>query len=67
MSEHVMEGKILYQCVRCGRLFEKEKMPKVAETRCPVCGYNVIKKAKAPAAKLIKTSELGKDIVRMSV
>jgi DNA-directed RNA polymerase subunit RPC12/RpoP len=50
-----------YKCVRCGLVFEREKLSKVAETKCPVCGYNVIKKGKSMTAKLIKTSEIGRD------
>ncbi len=61
MGEPYLESRIMYQCIRCGLVFDKEKLTKVAETQCPFCGYNVIKKAKSPTAKLIKTSELGRD------
>ena len=52
------EEKILYQCVWCGKIFEKRMLPRITETRCPFCGFNVIKKAKPLAAKLIETSKL---------
>lgn len=55
------EGKILYQCVWCKRIFEKEKLSRVAETRCPYCGFNVIKKARSFRAKLIVSSELTRE------
>ncbi|MEM3095870.1 MAG: hypothetical protein QW756_07835 [Nitrososphaerota archaeon] len=55
------EHRILYQCVRCGQIFEREKMSKIGETRCPSCGFNVIRKGKSLSAKLIKTSEIGRD------
>jgi len=42
-------------------VFEREKLSRIAETQCPFCGFEVIKKARAPTAKLIKTSELGRD------
>jgi DNA-directed RNA polymerase subunit RPC12/RpoP len=45
----------------CGKIFERERITKFAETQCPFCGYNVIKKARSQSAKLIKTSELGRD------
>ncbi|MEM1583379.1 MAG: hypothetical protein QXF28_01690 [Nitrososphaerota archaeon] len=61
MSSSKVEGKILYQCVWCKRIFEKEMLSRVAETRCPYCGFNVIKKAKPFRAKLITTSELSKE------
>jgi len=61
LTEKPSESKILYQCVRCKRVFEREKISRVAETRCPLCGYNVIRKAKSPMAKLIETSKIGKE------
>ncbi|MCD6341368.1 MAG: hypothetical protein J7L83_00715 [Thaumarchaeota archaeon] len=57
-SQPGSEEEILYQCVWCGRVFEKKMLSKIAETRCPYCGFNVIRKAKPSAAKLIKTSKL---------
>jgi len=57
-SEPSPEEKILYQCVWCGRVFEKRMLSKINETRCPYCGFNVIKKAKPLTAKLIVTSKL---------
>ncbi|MEM0440708.1 MAG: hypothetical protein QXF45_04440 [Candidatus Caldarchaeum sp.] len=62
MGEPIYESRILYQCVKCGRVFEKDKLSK-GDTRCPYCTpvVYVIKKAKSPTAKLIKTSELGRD------
>jgi len=64
LAEAGQEEKIRYQCVRCGGVFEKERLPKVADTRCPVCGYNVMRKARSHVAKLIKTSEIGKEQIR---
>ncbi|MEM0348603.1 MAG: hypothetical protein QXE96_01455 [Candidatus Caldarchaeum sp.] len=63
MGEPLYESRPLYQCVKCGRVFEKEKLTKGPDTRCPYCTpvVYVIKKAKSPTAKLIKTSELGRD------
>lgn len=55
------EGKILYQCVWCKRIFEKEKLSKIAETKCPYCGFQVIRKARPFTAKLIITSNLMKE------
>lgn len=39
-------------------MFERKMLSKIAETRCPYCGFNVIKKARSTAAKLIVTSKL---------
>ena len=66
MSGTGSESRLRYVCVNCGRVidFEKDMLPKVSDTRCPSCGYNVIRKAKSPTAKLIKTSEIGKEPIR---
>lgn len=61
MGEAFSGAKVFYQCVRCGRVFEKERVTRFAETQCPYCGYNVIKKARSQSAKLMKSSELGRD------
>lgn len=53
------ERKILYQCLRCGFTFEEEKVSKrISDTRCPSCGYYVIKKIRGKTAKIIITSKL---------
>jgi len=61
MSESEEEPRIYYQCMYCGKVFEREKLSKVAETRCPYCGFNVIKKTRGGRTKLVKTSELTKE------
>jgi len=57
-TEPAPEDRIVYQCVWCGRKFEKRMLSKIAETRCPYCGFNVIMKAKSQTAKLIVSSKL---------
>ena len=53
------ERKILYQCLKCGFVFEEEKVSKrISDTRCPSCGYYVIKKIRGRTAKIIMTSKL---------
>ena len=64
MSETSSESRLRYVCVNCGRVFEKDMLSRISDTRCPVCGYNVMRKAKSPTAKLIKTSEIGKEPIR---
>jgi len=61
MGEATTGPRVLYQCVSCGKIFERERVTRFAETQCPYCGYNVIKKARSQSAKLLKTSELGRD------
>ncbi len=54
------EGRrILYQCLKCKFIFEEEKVPKrISDTKCPACGYNVIRKIRGKTAKIIMTSKL---------
>lgn len=54
-------ARVFYRCVKCGKSIEKEKLVKVAETRCPYCGFNVLKKDKPGTAKLIITSKLSEE------
>lgn len=57
-SQPESDENVVYQCVWCGKKFEKKMLSKIAETRCPYCGFNVIMKARSPAAKLITSSKL---------
>ena len=57
-SQPESDENIIYQCAWCGRKFEKKMLSKIAETRCPYCGFNMIMKARSPAAKLITSSKL---------
>ncbi|MCS7143248.1 MAG: DNA-directed RNA polymerase subunit P [Aigarchaeota archaeon] len=57
-----MTGDVVYyQCVYCKRVFSKDQLPRIIDTRCPVCGFNVIKKHKSGMAKLIVTSKLSEE------
>ena len=51
-------NRVLYQCVKCGRVFERERLVKGTGIRCPFCGFPALKKSKPPTAKLILTSKL---------
>jgi DNA-directed RNA polymerase subunit RPC12/RpoP len=57
-SQPESDTSVIYQCVWCGKKFEKRMLSKIAETRCPYCGFNVIMKAGPPTAKLIISSKL---------
>ncbi len=56
------QQQVLYQCVRCGYLFEKEITPRAAQLRCPNCGYSVIRKPRPNVAKLIVSSHLSEEV-----
>jgi DNA-directed RNA polymerase subunit RPC12/RpoP len=53
--------RVLYQCVKCGKVFERERVFKGTGIRCPFCGFPVLRKAKPETAKLIKTSKLSEE------
>lgn len=55
------EVGVLYQCIQCNNVFEKDKLSKVVETKCPECGFNVIRKARVGIAKIIATSSLSEE------
>lgn len=48
------EGRKLYQCMRCGRVFSKEEMELLSGLRCPYCTYRIIMKHRSPVVKRIK-------------
>jgi DNA-directed RNA polymerase subunit P len=48
-----MKG-ILYECVRCGLVFDGEKIAERGIIKCPDCGYRIIKKVKPPIVKKVK-------------
>jgi len=53
--------RTLYECVKCGRKFEKDKVFKGTGIRCPFCGFPVLRKAKPNTAKLIKSSSISEE------
>jgi DNA-directed RNA polymerase subunit RPC12/RpoP len=48
-----MKG-VFYECVRCGLVFDGEKIAERGSLKCPDCGYRVIKKVKSPIVHRIK-------------
>ena len=50
--------RVLYHYVKCGRVFERERLVKGAGIRCPFCGFPALKKSRPPTAKLISTPKL---------
>jgi len=48
-----MKG-VFYECVRCGLVFDGEKIAERGSLKCPDCGYHIIKKVKPPIAKKVK-------------
>ena len=56
MSDKDLENMkgILYECVRCGLVFDGEKIAERGIIKCPDCGYRIIKKVKPPIVKKVK-------------
>ena len=48
-----MKG-ILYQCARCGLVFDGEKIAERGNIKCPDCGYRMIAKVRPPVVKRVK-------------
>jgi DNA-directed RNA polymerase subunit P len=47
-----MKG-VLYECVRCGLVFDGEQIAERGSLKCPDCGYHIIKKVKPPVVKRV--------------
>ena len=47
-----MKG-VRYECVRCGLVFDGEKIAERGIIKCPDCGYRVLRKVKPPVVKRV--------------
>jgi DNA-directed RNA polymerase subunit P len=45
---------ILYECYRCGEIFDGSELINRIQIKCPHCGYKILKKVRPPRAKMIK-------------
>jgi DNA-directed RNA polymerase subunit RPC12/RpoP len=45
---------IVYECINCSSKVTLEQLSVTPEVKCPICGYRVLKKARAPIVKHIK-------------
>lgn len=49
------QEELIYECLKCNRLFSKEEMETLPGVRCPYCGHRVIMKVRPPIAKRVKS------------
>ena len=45
---------IVYECVNCNSKVTLEQLSVTPEVKCPICGYRVLKKSRAPIVKHVK-------------
>ncbi len=45
---------IIYKCVRCEKLLNADRLSLMVETKCPNCGYRVLRKTRPPIVKKVK-------------
>jgi len=48
-----MKG-VRYECVRCGLVFDGEKIAERGIIKCPSCSFRVLKKVKPPVVHRVK-------------
>jgi DNA-directed RNA polymerase subunit P len=47
-------GGVVYECVRCGTKVNADELAQLPEIKC-ICGYRVLKKARPPVVKQVKS------------
>ncbi|RLI49477.1 DNA-directed RNA polymerase subunit P [Candidatus Bathyarchaeota archaeon] len=45
---------MIYKCVRCQKLINVDQLSLMIETKCPNCGYRVLRKTRPPIVKKLK-------------
>jgi DNA-directed RNA polymerase subunit RPC12/RpoP len=45
---------IVYECINCNSKVTLEQLSITPEVKCPICGYRVLKKSRAPIVKHVK-------------
>ncbi|HDD64436.1 MAG: DNA-directed RNA polymerase subunit P [Thermofilum sp. ex4484_79] len=57
MSYNLWKAGIIYECMRCGRKFEKSNIDALRHLglQCPFCGYRIILKSRPQVAKRVRT------------
>lgn len=43
-----------YECINCNAKVTSEQLSVTPEVKCPICGYRVLKKCRAPIVKHVK-------------
>ncbi|MFQ5762984.1 MAG: DNA-directed RNA polymerase subunit P [Candidatus Bathyarchaeia archaeon] len=47
-------SEIQYQCVRCLKNVAYSELLSMPQSKCPNCGYRILKKVRAPVVKHVK-------------
>lgn len=45
---------IAYECINCNAKVTLEQLSVTPEVKCPICGYRVLRKSRAPIVKHVK-------------
>ena len=53
-SQTKVFGGVVYECVRCGSKVTADELSQLPEIKC-ICGYRVLKKARPPVVKQVKS------------
>jgi DNA-directed RNA polymerase subunit RPC12/RpoP len=53
-SEKKVGAEMIYECINCGAKVTAEQLAVTPEVKCPICGYRVLRKSRAPIVKHVK-------------
>ena len=53
-SDKKAPAGIVYECINCNSKVSLEQLSVTPEVKCPICGYRVLKKSRAPIVKHVK-------------
>ena len=54
MSEEINLTRIVYECVQCESKITLEQLSIMIGTKCPSCGYRVLRKMRSPIVRKVK-------------
>jgi len=53
-SEKRVGAGMIYECINCSAKITAEQLAITPEVKCPICGYRVLRKSRAPIVKHVK-------------
>jgi DNA-directed RNA polymerase subunit RPC12/RpoP len=53
-SEKRVGAGMIYECINCSAKITAEQLAVTPEVKCPICGYRVLRKSRAPIVKHVK-------------
>ena len=54
MTEEKKPSGIVHECLKCRARVTSEELARIPETKCPNCGFRVLRKVRPPIVKRLK-------------